>query len=216
MLIAGIDEAGRGPCIGPLVMAVTSIKKENEHELTEIGVTDSKLIPKEKRETLYKKIKKLVVEHKSTKITAEQIDELRTYKSLNEIEAMGAAKILNALKTKPDVVYIDSPDTKMEAFGKRIEKYISFKTRIISEHKADLNYPVASAASIIAKVERDDAIKELAKEYGEMGSGYPGDENTIKFLRKYFLEHSKMPNFARKSWQTIANLENERFQKKLF
>ena len=137
-------------------------------------------------------------------------------KSLNEIEAMHAGKLINALKERPDVVYIDSPDVVMAEFGKRIEKYVSFPVKIISEHKADVNYPVVSAASVIAKVERDGEIKKISAEYGNVGSGYPHDEVTIRFLKNYLLEHSSLPGFVRQSWQTISFLQNEKFQKKLF
>ncbi|MEK6957562.1 MAG: ribonuclease HII [archaeon] len=216
MLIAGIDEAGRGPCLGPMVMAVALIKKDDEEKLVGLGVNDSKLLSAKERERQFPEIKKILLENECIHISPKEIDEYRLHKSLNELEAMHAARLLNALKQKPDVVYVDSPDIVMEEFAKRIRKYISFKTKIISEHKADLNYPIVSAASIIAKVERDGAIKKLALEFGEIGSGYPGDEVTIRFLKNYLLQHSVMPKFARQSWQTISAMENERLQKKLF
>ena len=216
MLIAGIDEAGRGPCLGPLVMAITVIEKEDEEKLIELGVKDSKITPIKVREDQYEKIKKIVSEEATSHIEAEELDELMKRKSLNEIEAMHAAKLLNGLEPKPDVVYVDSPDVVMEEFANRIRKYIAFKTKIISEHKADANYPIVSAASILAKVERDAAIKKLSVEFGEIGSGYSHDAVTIKFLKKYFLKHNTFPVFARKSWQTIKVMQEERFQKKLF
>ncbi|MCR4335983.1 MAG: ribonuclease HII [archaeon] len=215
MLIAGIDEAGRGPCLGPLVMAVTLIEKKDEEKLIELGVKDSKELSPKERERQFGEIKKIVKEYHTSHAEPEEIDELMLRKSLNEIEAMHAAKLLNKLKTKPAVVYVDSPDTVMEEFGKRIKKYITFPVKIISEHKADSNYPIVSAASILAKVERDDAIKKLSAKFGEVGSGYPGDALTIKFLKNYLFEHNRFPTFARKSWQTIKNLEAEKFQTKL-
>lgn len=216
MLIAGIDEAGRGPCVGPLVMAVTVIDKADEEKLIELGVKDSKDLTVKERERQFPLIKKLVLEHQNSALEAEELDELMIRKSLNEIEAMQAAKLLNKLKKKPDVVYVDSPDVIMAEFGKRIERYLNFPVKIISEHKADSNYPIVSAASVIAKVERDEAIKKLADEYGEIGSGYPHDETTIKFLKKYLLQHNMFPSFARKSWQTIKVMQDKRFQTKLF
>ena len=216
MLIAGIDEAGRGPCIGPLVMAITLIEKENEDQLIELGVKDSKLLSVQERERQLPEIKKIVIEYYSSHASAKQLDELMLKKSLNEIEAMHAAKLINKLKKKPDLVYVDSPDTIMEEFGKRIQKYISSPVKIISEHKADMNYPIVSAASVIAKVERDEEIKKLSKEYGEVGSGYPGDEKTINFLKKYLAKNKCVPKCARTAWQTIKRLDAERFQTKLF
>ena|SRR3989344_3477639 len=216
MLIAGIDEAGRGPCLGPLVMAIALIHKEDEEKLVELGVKDSKMLSVKERERQLPEIKKIVVEFHSSHINAEEIDALMARKSLNEIEAMHAGKLINALKERPDVVYIDSPDVVMAEFGKRIEKYVSFPVKIISEHKADVNYPVVSAASVIAKVERDGEIKKISAEYGNVGSGYPHDEVTIRFLKNYLLEHSSLPGFVRQSWQTISFLQNEKFHKKLF
>ncbi len=216
MLIAGIDEAGRGPCLGPLVMAITTVEKKDEEKFIEIGVKDSKELSPKDREEKFLQIKKIAEETNFMPISAKEIDTLRERYSLNEIEAMHAAKLLNSLEKKPKIVYVDSPDTIMAEFGRRIEKYLTFKTKIISEHKADANYPVVSAASIIAKVERDDEIKKIAEKFGPVGSGYPGDENTIKFLRKYFQENNIMPDIARMSWQTVKNLQDEKFQKKLF
>jgi len=165
MLIAGIDEAGRGPCVGPLVMAVTCIEKKQEQSLLELGVRDSKLLQKKKREEFFPKIKKIVKEYSFSKISASKIDTLRIRKSLNEIEAMMAGELLNSLKKKPDLVYVDSPDILEANFALRIKKYISFDIIIKAEHKADINYPVVSAASILAKVMRDNEIEKLEKNY---------------------------------------------------
>ena len=93
---------------------------------------------------------------------------------------------------------------------------MNFLVKIISEHKADINYPVVSAASVIAKVERDAEIKKLSEKFGDVGSGYPHDDETIAFLRKYLLKYNELPPFARKSWETIKALQSEKFQKKLF
>ncbi|MBS3063373.1 MAG: ribonuclease HII [Candidatus Diapherotrites archaeon] len=215
MLIAGIDEAGRGPAIGPMVLAVASIEKGDEERLVEMGVTDSKLLSPAKREAFYPQIKALCRETLSTQIAAQEIDELRERQSLNEIEAMRIGWLLNNLHVKPDVVYVDAPDVIQENFGKRIERYCDFSVKIVSEHKADLNYPICGAASVIAKVERDEEIKKLAKTYGEMGSGYPHDEVTIRFIKNWLQQNNKLPDFVRKSWDTNQRLLNERFQKKL-
>ncbi len=216
MLIAGIDEAGRGPCIGPLVMAVALIDKNDEQKLIDIGVKDSKLLSPSERESQFPKVKEALLEFLSVHVSPEEIDSMVGKRGLNELEAMHAAKLLNSLKTKPDVVYVDSPDVVMAEFAQRIQKYISFPVKIISEHKADLNYPIVSAASIIAKVERDGAIAKISAQFGSVGSGYPGDAATITFLKKYFLDNSKVPWFVRGSWQTIKVLQEEKHQKKLF
>lgn len=215
MLIAGIDEAGRGPALGPLVMAVACISKENENKLIEIGVKDSKLLSLQQREIQLPQIKKVLHEFEIIKIEASEIDELRNRQNLNEIEAMKAGHLLNSLKVKPDVVYVDAPDVIAHKFGARIEKYISFPVEIKSEHKADINYPIVSAASIIAKTTRDNEIKKLSEKYGEMGSGYPHDPVTINFINKWTSEKGELPPFARASWDTNKKILDNQFQSKL-
>lgn len=216
MIIAGIDEAGRGPVLGPLVIAVACIEKQEEQKLIELGVKDSKLLTAMQRDNFVKEIRNIVSEFAFTKISPKEIDELRDRKSLNEIEAMRIGQLLNELKIKPDKVYVDSPDTISVNFEKRIRNYLDFECIIQSEHKADVNYPIVSAASIIAKTERDAAIFELEKIHGKLGSGYPHDPDTISFLQKYVEKHKALPEFSRKSWETSKTLIDSAFQKKLF
>ena len=215
MLIAGIDEAGRGPCLGPMVLAIATIEKKDEDKLLDIGVKDSKLLSPVERTRQFKELKKVIKEFKFVSISAKEIDFLRARKSLNEIEAMRAGLLLNRLKKKPKIVFVDSPDTLQENFGKRIEKYLDFETILKTEHKADVNYPIVSAASIIAKVERDKAIDKIAKKYGKIGCGYSHDSETIEFLKKFVAKHKALPEIARKSWITSQNILNNEFQKKL-
>ncbi|MFH1664500.1 MAG: ribonuclease HII [archaeon] len=216
MLIAGIDEAGRGPVFGPMVLAVCCIHKKDEEKLVELGVKDSKLLTAKERERQFIEIKAIAKEFNSVKVEAKEIDFLRDRKSLNEIEAMRIGFLLNNLKEKPEIVFVDSPDVIEKNFAERIKRYLSFDCIIRSEHKADLNYPVVSAASIIAKVERDNEIKKLSKKYGNIGSGYPGDEVTSKFLDDWVKSNSSLPDFARNSWSTSKRAMDKKFQKKLF
>ncbi len=216
MLIAGIDEAGRGPVFGPMVLAVCCIRKKDEEKLIELGVKDSKLLSEKERLRMLPEIKSVVFDFDSVHVSAREIDELRNRKSLNEIEAMRIGFLLNNLKEKPELVFVDSPDSIQENFTKRIKNYLSFDCIIKSEHKADLNYPVVSAASVIAKTERDNEIKKLAEKYGNIGSGYPGDEVTVKFLENWIKLNNSLPVFARSSWDTSKRALNKKFQTKLF
>ena len=84
---------------------------------------------------------------------------------------------------------------------------------IVAENYADKNYPVVSAASILAKVTRDAEIKKLHKKYGFFGSGYPGDERTIKFLEK--LDKEEYSKIVRLKWATSKNILENKKQKKL-
>ena len=212
--IAGIDEAGRGPVIGPLVMAGVKIKRDKEKKLTEIGVKDSKLLSPSMRKKLFDKIKKISDDVFVVKINPKEIDEtlFGDESNLNLLEAEKIAFIVN--KLKPDKVYIDCPSVNIEKYKKTLVGMIKTKTDIVLEHKADVKYAVVSAASIIAKVIRDNEIKEIEKRIGKkIGSGYPSDPITQEFLEKY---SEKYKDIFRKSWKTYTNIVKKKMQKKLF
>ena len=91
------------------------------------------------------------------------------------------AQIIEVLK--PDEAYVDAADTIEHRFGNHIRECLKTKTKIISKHKADRIFPIVSAASIIAKVERDREVASLKYKYGDFGTGYLTDEKTMVFLR---------------------------------
>jgi len=216
MLIAGIDEAGRGPVIGPMVLAIAVIEETDENLLKTLGVKDSKQVPPEKREALALEIRKIVNECAVRPLSARNIDDMRKHASLNEIEAMEAAELISGLKTKPEKAYIDAPDVKEAEFAKRIRKYLFSDIKLVTEHYADSKYPACSAASILAKVERDRLVREIEKEHDiKIGSGYPHDPLTIKFLKDWMKAHDSYPEFVRASWETASAIVAEKKQKKL-
>ena len=219
MLVAGVDEAGRGCVIGPLVVAGVAVKSENLSLLVELGVKDSKLLTPKKREALYPEIIKLAESHHIIKVAPSQIDKAvqstRRLHKLNRLEAQTMAQVIQALK--PDQVYVDAADVLENRFKNHIRECLTIKTRITSKHKADLTYPVVSAASIIAKVERDGEIANLKVQYGDFGSGYLTDDRTIDFLKRLLEEFGDYPSCVRQSWKTAkrAKSENGTLQKKL-
>jgi len=214
MLIAGIDEAGRGPVLGPMLMAICVIDSKDNTMFKKLGVKDSKQVPKDDRERLYKEIKKSAIEYHHINIDANEIDKQREKESLNYIETKMAAKLINKLKNKVDYIYVDCPQTSTEKYKDNLYALIDIETKLVVENKADINYVCVSCASIIAKVERDAVLENLEKELGiELGCGYPHDETTLKAIKK--LEKLK-PDFIRKSWQTYLDLNNKEKQKKLF
>ncbi len=151
-------------------------------------------------------------------IPARDIDDMRKVMTLNEIEVNAYTKIIK--KLKPDICYVDSVDVNEERFGKDILSGLSFKTEIISKHKADDIYPIVSAASIIAKTIRDEEIKKIAQELVTklnlpLGSGYPADPITQKFLKTWIGKYKKFPPHTRHSWKTIQNILREKSIKKL-
>lgn len=214
-LVLGIDEAGRGPVIGPMIIGGFMDTERSGISYKEMGCKDSKLLSPQKRQELKAKIEKTAKEFHYISISAEEIDSLRKIMSLNEIEAKKMAELILSFENKPDKIIIDCPDTEPSRFLQRMRKYMGPDFEAIIEHKADENYPIVSCASIIAKTERDDKIKEMEKVYGVMGSGYPADPKTKDFLKNFYAEHGKLPPIVRKSWDTIKRLENSKLQSKL-
>lgn len=215
-LVAGMDEAGRGPCFGPIVMGLAIMPQDQVEKLAELGVTDSKLLSEEKRVTMAPLLEKCLTHFDLSVVSAAELDDMMSQRSLNEIEAMEGAKLLNACPQKPDIVIVDSPDGYAANFAERLKKYLSFKPIIIAEHKADLNHLIVGAASVLAKVRRDHEIELLRREHGEIGSGYSHDVITRKFLTDYVQSHKVLPPFCRKAWATSQNEMNKLYQQKLF
>ncbi|MFA5745984.1 MAG: ribonuclease HII [archaeon] len=216
-LVAGVDEAGRGCVLGPLLLCVCVIDKDKEKMFKDAGVKDSKLLSPQKREELFELIKKEAEDYKIIAIPAEELNVLMDRFSLNEIEAQKACFAISKLKAKPEVVVFDSPDTSTEHFTKRIKdnlKAIScdYNFKIVSEHKADLNHVSVSCASILAKVTRDVLLKDLVK---SNISGYSSDPRTIDFLKDYFKKNKSFPSYTRMKWKTIDNIVKDAFQRKL-
>jgi len=212
MLVAGIDEAGRGAVIGPLVIAGVLVGEEAFQKLKELGVKDSKLLTAHRREVLFAEIRKLAKDYNVVKLWPREIDVAvnsgRKLHKLNRLEAQTMARVIEALR--PDKVYVDAADVLEQRFKHHILECLSFRAKIVSEHKADRNYVVVSAASIIAKVERDREIAELASKYGDLGSGYPSDPKTVSFLTQCIAKESKYPDFVRKSWRPAKKAKNEK------
>jgi len=180
--------------------------------LVELGVKDSKLLTAKKREALYPEIIKLTQNHHVIKVPPAQIDKVvrssRVLHKLNRLEAQTMAKIIDALK--PDEAYVDAADVLEQRFGNHISECLRFKTKIVSEHKADRTYPVVSAASIIAKVERDGEIAKLKVKYGDFGTGYLTDVKTRVFLKRLLEKDGDFPNCIRKSWKPAQKAKSER------
>jgi ribonuclease HII len=212
MLIAGIDEAGRGCVIGPLVVAGVAVKEENLLALASLGVKDSKLLTAIKREDLYPEIVNLAEKHAFVRVPPIEIDHYveshRKLHKLNRLEAQTMAQIITVLK--PDIAYVDAADVLERRFGQHILEASTFKTQIVSEHKADRNYPIVSAASIIAKVERDKEVAALRTQFGDFGTGYLTDPKTNLFLKDWLKTHSEYPDCVRKSWKPAKQAKTER------
>jgi ribonuclease HII len=212
--ICGIDEAGRGPVIGPLVICGMIVDSDDENELKELGVKDSKQITPKKREELFEILsKKYKYELSIINPTQLDADLEREDSNLNYLEAKESAIII--LKLDPDKVFMDCPSTNIKAYTKTMKTLVDdSKIKIICEHKADINHIEASCASIIAKVTRDRIIKELHKVHGDFGSGYPSDPKTKEFVAANFAK-KECKGLFRTTWQTYKNVASAKQQNKL-
>jgi len=208
--VLGIDEAGRGPVISDLVIAGVMIEEGNEKDIEE--AKDSKLLSHKVRLELDKKIREktkfLVLE-----VSPLEIDEalLSDHLNLNWLEAHKQAEIINQLK--PDKAIIDCPSPNCKAFENYLRDLLDNKeTELIVEHKADMKYQTCAAASILAKVRREDIMEEIRKKYGDTGTGYPADPKTKKFVAENWQKH---PEIFRKTWSTFKNHAKMKNQKKI-
>lgn len=207
-MIVGIDEAGRGPVIGPMVIAGVKGRME---DFEGIGF-DSKSISARKREELFDKIKKAAIDYVILKIDADELNRLMERKNLNVIEMEKFGKIIDALK--PEVAYIDAPEADTEKFKRKLAGFYNHKCKIIAENKADEKYPIVGAASILAKVVRDREMEKISEELGiDLGSGYPGDERTAEKIEKLIRDGKN--KYIRERWATVRAAREKIEQRRL-
>jgi ribonuclease HII len=209
-VICGVDEAGKGSVLGPMVIAAVGVP--DEKSLADLGLKDSKLLSEKERERLYPLIRRHC-KVSVLKLDAHEIDVIRNEMTLNAAVARAHAKVIS--KLSPSCAYVDACDVNIFRYAEMVRCNLEKNCEIVSEHHADEKFTVVSAASIIAKVTRDRAIKTLAKKYGVIGSGYPSDPVTIRYLSGYIDEHRIPPPIARKSWKTVSNLLAKKSQSKL-
>ena len=205
MQICGVDEAGRGSMLGPLVVAGITISRSKINLLKKLGVRDSKKLSPVARERLYKKIIEVVDDYHVIRISPRIIDKSVSNHSLNHLEAKYMAKVIS--KLSPSTAFVDSCDVNSKRFGKEISNLTS-NTKIRSYHHADSKFITVSAASILAKVSRDRAITRLSKKY-DIGSGYPSDPKTKVFVKKSIRRNQNL-TFLRKSWKPVKILMEKR------
>jgi ribonuclease HII len=206
VIVCGVDEAGRGPVIGPLVICGVTIDDKDIHKLECIGVKDSKKVTAKKREVLFPQILEIISTKNIITIYPAEIDDALNSPTLNLnwLEAEKTGLILNILK--PQLAIVDCPSNNITAYTQYVEKLLKHKIELQLEHDAE-RYTIVAAASIVAKVTRDKLIEELKKKYGDFGSGYPSDPKTKKFLEQ---NHSKYPELFRQSWSSYKKFSQKR------
>jgi ribonuclease HII len=219
--VSGIDEAGRGPLIGPLVICVAAIVEGQEQALKALGVKDSKLLTETQREDILKELIK-IIHYEFVMIQPSEIDEALASPNtnLNWLEADYGAALLNKLNVKLDEniskCIIDCPSTNIKAYTDYVrQKVDNDDIQLIVEHKADFNYLIVGAASIVAKVTREKELEKLKKKLNvDFGSGYPSDPKTKKFIEDNW-DNPKISPIIRKSWATYKTIVAKNAQKGL-
>ena len=212
MMRCGVDEAGRGSVMGPLV--VGAVFAESDDALLDIGVKDSKKLTPKKREEMYGKIIDAVPGWSVSIASAADIDRLRETISLNEIELRMFCEAVS--KHPADAIIADCPDINEEGFSARFSAALGGMKEVTAKHKADDTYPIVSAASIIAKVTRDRMMEDIRKEFSQdVGSGYPSDRDTMEFIERWIKENGKAPKEVRCSWEPVRAMLSKRYNTKL-
>ncbi|PSQ58656.1 MAG: ribonuclease HII [Halobacteriales archaeon SW_9_67_25] len=196
----GVDEAGKGPVLGSMFAAAVRVDPEDLPD----GVADSKALAPERRRELARTIRDVADAVGVAEIPVARIDDPGT--DMNALTVAAHAEALAAAAEEGDEVYADAGDTNAVRFERNVADAVPVALDVRAEHGADETYPAVSAASILAKVKRDAHVESLAAEYGEVGSGYPGDEQTRTFLREFVAEHGELPECARESWRTSRDV----------
>ncbi|MCJ7443849.1 MAG: ribonuclease HII [Methanotrichaceae archaeon] len=206
MLLLGVDEAGKGPVVGSMFVAGIVVEAEKLFDLAAIGVRDSKQLDAVKRERISEKILKMATEYYILEVSPQVIDELRQVMTMNEIMVRCHARVVHRLHA--DKAFLDAADVNEERFAKRVKNASSTRMQLLAEHKADQKHLVVSAASIIAKVRRDESIRQLEESINcRIGSGYPNDPQTIEFLEEWISAKRSLPPFVRSTWATAQRLK---------
>jgi len=200
-IVMGLDEAGRGPVLGPMVIAGVALDEQSTKMLVELGLKDSKKLSPQKRQYMFELIQDEALWTKAVVVWPNEIDVSVASNGLNQLECCVFAEIINAYDGNIKVI-IDSPQTPA-VFTSMIKKKLTSDKELLCSFKADTLYPQVSAASVVAKFTRDSIIEALKVEYGDFGSGYPSDPKT----KAYLTTLKEAPFFVRKSWKTYSQPE---------
>ena len=205
--VLGLDEAGRGSLVGPLVLGGFLAREATLPRLPEIGVADSKLLEPTTREEVFRLLPSLGRRY-AIEVPPATVDRYVRRGRLNRLEAEGFAQIVRW--ARPARVFVDACDPVAARFGAHIDRLAGSICDVHASHRADAEIPVVGAASIVAKVRRDRAVGRLHRELGQdFGSGYPSDERTVTFVREALQRAPRDPSWLRISWATTERLKRE-------
>ena len=217
-IILGIDEAGRGPVMGPMVYACAYWKEEYDKDIRKkFKFNDSKALRAEEREKMFENIKSHpnIIRYELIILPPDYISKemlKREKVSLNQISQDSAKKLIKmAMDKKANIrkIFVDTVGPA-ESYEILLKKSLPDDTiQVKVEPKADATYECVSAASIVAKVTRDSIIETLEKTDKECGSGYPSDPKTKEWLKNNYDNVFGFGREVRFSWKTVDNLFKE-------
>ena len=204
--IAGVDEAGRGPVIGPMVLAIVGLAPQDLADLRSAGVRDSKRLTRSRREALMDRIVQrarfwdafffLPAAMDRASLTALTVDVLVTWID----------------RYRPGVVLVDALTTPaaIPALVGSIRQRLPDWTGRLRMWPAAERHPAVAAASVVAKVLRDEAVRWLRERYGDFGWGYPSEVRTRRFLEAWYHRYGRWPVWVRTKWRTCREIEASR------
>jgi len=205
--VLGLDEAGRGSLIGPLVVGGFLVPEERLSELPALGVRDSKLLSAARREEIYRSLSSV---GRAFRIAADpaEVDRSVRHRGLNRLELRLFSRLV--ARARPRTVFADACDPVASRFAAQLGALAGEDVEVRASHHADRDIPVVGAASIVAKVERDRAIARLARRLdAPIGSGYPSDRRTVEYVRQLLASGTPAPPWLRQSWRTTERLKRE-------
>jgi ribonuclease HII len=196
----GIDEAGRGPVLGPLVMAGVCVRTRAAATLTRVGVLDSKafgagLDAHERRMELAARVREVATSVVIRVVDVGDIDRRVRLHELNVLEREHAAEIIHA----------SAPAKRIIADGARMFAPLRVHfPNLEARDRAEEHHVAVAAASIMAKVRRDELFhciqRRYEPEFGPIGGGGYENAHTHQFLRAYVKRYGRLPPEARRSW----------------
>ena len=202
--VVGIDEAGRGAWLGPLVVGAAAVPRQALSRVADAGARDSKTLSPARREEILARLEQCAV-LRSVEARPAEVDLHVVAGRLNELEARLFGTL--ARPFAPAEARVDACDTNARRFAASVARHAGPDVRVVARHHADATDPLVGAASIVAKVRRDRAVRELAERLGEpVGSGYPSDPVTVRFVRRTVDPARPLPPWLRSSWATTRRV----------
>ncbi|VTT85421.1 Ribonuclease HII [Halorubrum sp. DM2] len=216
----GVDEAGKGPALGPMVAAAVIADPAS----LPADVDDSKRIAPARREAMAATLDEDPdVAVGVARVEPAEIDRPDT--DMNTLTVRGQARAVRAALAEPSAGDLDRPvrvvadagDTSEERFARRLREFVADSSDdaeplpgvdVTAAHGADEDDPLVGAASVVAKVTRDAAMAAVDAtypDYDDVGSGYPSDPATRSFIAAYVGDHGTLPDCARESWATCED-----------